>query len=169
MKQSNLLHRRVSQPILYDKQQNIEQEVIPDRKEVLWDLTEAQSGILVATPEIGDTRMIVNKSLGEAVKGSTYILEYWQDSVGGRKLTFDSSFLVRGEVDLSPNSVSFIKLHITRDYAKVDIQKGNQTYLETTDGLDGFKRISSEEFEQKRLAGELIDEIVYIVEKNGVI
>lgn len=164
MKNTNLLHRVVTQPTLYDKQQNMVQEKIADRRKITWDLTEAQSGLLIASKSVGNVRTIINATLKDAILGGSYRLEYWQDEVGGRLLDFDSKFKVQGYVDLAPNSLTIVDLHVTKNYAKVELKRGSQTYLETSENLKGFKRLSNEEFQALRDAGEDRDEIVYIVE-----
>jgi hypothetical protein len=136
--------RKVNHPVILAKQQSPEQEDLKDRKNIFWDVEDSQSAKLVATAEVGNTRKILNKSLQSAVSGGTYRLAYWQDEVGGRDLTFDSKFIVVGELDLDPNALTIIELSYEGKYGRVELKHNKSVEVDTSNlvNLDGDQTIT---------------------------
>jgi hypothetical protein len=106
--------RKIMYPTRYTKQQVQTQDDLTDSSSIVWDLMESQSAILKATPKIGDSRIISNKSLEKGVPGGVYRLSFVQDSLGGRSLNFDDAFTVVGSIDTSPNALTIIELNVQR-------------------------------------------------------
>src|SRR5690606_31949132 len=74
---------------------------------------------LLATSVVGNTRMLPNSILTPGVDGENYQLVFQQDAIGGRSVTFDTSFEVVGSFDLRPDKVSIILLNFQDGIGRV--------------------------------------------------
>jgi hypothetical protein len=96
----------------YTKQQNPAKGDLTDEATLNWNLDSAQYGKLIATAGVGDNRTLPNSILTAGVEAGEYKLHFKQDSVGGRKIIFDTDFTVVGEFDLNPDAITLLSLTI---------------------------------------------------------
>jgi hypothetical protein len=127
--------RTVNQAILYDKQQQIIQDSLPDRSKIIWDVNESQVALLKATPEVGNDREITNESLENSIKGGQYKLTFVQDEVGGRNLSFGDKFDVEGAIKTAPNSVTVLNIYIEEGRGKVFVVGASESPLQRLNSI----------------------------------